>query len=332
MKYNAAIYLLSSRTKLLEKCLTRLHENWNNQYGYPVYVHYFNNIYSDKFIKRIKKNISEKIFFNQISYEIPENIQEKDLFYNRTEIEYVKKSFPKSRLGFLHGERFWTNITSFGKTGCLINELSDYDYLMRIDDDSNFKKKINFDLFDGLKNNNVCSAYLYNNINSRTLDTRRELWNFFKRYLKKFNYKPINNQLKKAFNEDNEMLMHQLLWTAGNCNLYNMTEFKRNPQWNEYLNELNEFGGDYKYRWGDIETIGLFVYTHFEKGPLDLKIREKGYYDNKFPTYLSGYAPGVDDRLSVHNSIFLRIFWSVKILIKKIFFNYRIEDDFNLKK
>ena len=38
-----------------------------------------------------------------------------------------------------------TNITSFGKLGCPVNELKNYDYLMRIDDDSNFKKEINFD-------------------------------------------------------------------------------------------------------------------------------------------------------------------------------------------
>ena len=54
MKHNAAIYLLSSRILLLEKCLTNLFENWNYQYNYPVYVHYFNDIYSNKFIEKIK--------------------------------------------------------------------------------------------------------------------------------------------------------------------------------------------------------------------------------------------------------------------------------------
>ena len=36
-------------------------------------------------------------------------------------------------------ERFVTNITSFGQIGCLGQDLEKYDYLMRIDDDSNFK-------------------------------------------------------------------------------------------------------------------------------------------------------------------------------------------------
>lgn len=106
MKHNAAIYLLSSRILLLEKCLTNLFENWNSQYNYPVYVHYFNDIYSNKFIEKIKNKISKNIFFHQIDYELPTHIEEKDLFYNRTEIPYVKKSFPKKDSDICMGKDF----------------------------------------------------------------------------------------------------------------------------------------------------------------------------------------------------------------------------------
>lgn len=141
-KHNAAIFLLSSRTRLLELSLTNLFKNWNYNYNYPVYVHYFNDIYSRKFQTDIKKSISKNIFFYQIDYQVPSHINENELFYNRTEIPYVKKSFPKKRLGYLHGERFWVNITSFGEIGCLVSDLQKYDYLTRIDDDSFFKKKL----------------------------------------------------------------------------------------------------------------------------------------------------------------------------------------------
>ena len=57
-KHNAAIYLLSSRVRLLEECLLHLYKNWNFQYDYPVYVHHFDNIYSEEFKNRIKNNIS----------------------------------------------------------------------------------------------------------------------------------------------------------------------------------------------------------------------------------------------------------------------------------
>jgi len=54
-KNNAAIYLISSRTKLLELCLTKLFQNWNYKYDYPVFIHYFNDIYDEKFKSRISK-------------------------------------------------------------------------------------------------------------------------------------------------------------------------------------------------------------------------------------------------------------------------------------
>ena len=98
MKNNAAIYMLSSRVLILEQCLLNLYKNWNNKYDYPVYIHYFDNIYSKEFINKIKNNISKKIFFYQIDYKVPEHIDEKELFYNKVEIPDVKSFSKKIRL------------------------------------------------------------------------------------------------------------------------------------------------------------------------------------------------------------------------------------------
>ena len=316
MKHNAAIYLLSSRTLLLEKCLNNLFKNWNNKFNYPVYVHYFDNIYSQKYIEKINRTISKNISFHQIEYKVPDHIHEKDLFYNKKNLRYVRESFPKKRLGYLHGERFWTNLTSYGEYGCVINELKKYDFLMRIDDDSNFKGKIDFDLFDILKTKPIATAYMYNTYNYRVRDTRIGLWEFYKNYLKKYNYSPKNKLLKKAVEENNEQIMHSLYWTSGNCNLYNIQQFRKKP-WDEYQEELNKFGGHYKYRWGDLETIGLFCYTHFEMSPHNFDLKKKGLYDDKFPTILSSYAPGVGRGLNVHNFFILRWFNMLKFFFKK---------------
>lgn len=320
MKHNAAIYLLSSRVLLLEKCLTNLYKNWNHRYDYPVYVHYFDDIYNKKFIEKIHNSISKNIFFHQIDYKVPDHINEKDLFYNKIEIPYVKKAFSKKRLGYLHGERFWTNITSYGEIGCLVKELENYDYLMRIDDDSNFKAKLEFDLFDVLKENPIATVYMWNKYTERVRDTRLGLWDFYKDYLKKFDYIPKNSTLRRAVNENNELMMHNMYWTAGNCNLYNILEFKKKP-WEEFKKELNSFGGDYKNRWGDLETIGLFCYTHFEKDPYNFNLKEKGLYDNKFPTYLSSFAPGVGEskKYNVHNFFLKRWYYSILYLLKNFF-------------
>lgn len=317
-KKNAAIYLISSRTKLLELSLKKLFKYWNGKYNYPVYIHYFKDIYSSRFKKKIKE-ISNNIFFHKIDYQIPSNINEKDLFYNRTEIPYVKRSFPKKRLGFLHTLRFMTNITSFGKVGCPVQELSNYDYLMRIDDDSNFMKKIDFDLFDVLEKYPVATGYMYNNFTDRMRDTRLGLWDFYKSYLKKFNYIPKNIQLRKAVEDDNENLMHTLYWTCGNCNLYNIKAFL-NSHWENYQKELNNFGGDYKFRWGDLEVITLFAYTHFDRDPYNFDLKKKGLYNDKFPTILSSYAPGIDNSWNVHNSFLLRLYHRLKNFFSNVLF------------
>ena len=81
--HNAAIYLLSSRKKLLPLCLKQLFQNWNKKYQYPVYVYYFKKTYDKKYVNKIKKNISNKIEFIEIDYKYPDNISENELFYNR---------------------------------------------------------------------------------------------------------------------------------------------------------------------------------------------------------------------------------------------------------
>jgi hypothetical protein len=325
MKHNAAIYLLSSRVLLLEQCLKNLYKNWNSKYNYPVYVHYYNNIYSKKFIKKIKDEISPNIFFNKINYKIPPHIKETDLFYNKTNIDYVKKSFSKNRMGYLHMLYFAINITKFGEEGCLVKELSKYDYLMKIDDDSYFKNKIEIDLFEKLEDFSSATAYTWNFVSQRVRDTRVGLWKFYKDYLTKYNYTPKNLYLKKAIENDDEEKMHYLNWTGGNCNLYNLTKFKNNPTWTEYLKELNKFGGYYKYRWGDIEMMDLFCNTHFEKCSYNFDLKNKNLYDNKFPSYLSTYAPGIDR--NKHNSF---LFNKLIHILKKINFKNQ-QNKFNLK-
>ena len=115
-------------------------------------------------------------------------------------------------------------------------------------------------------------------------------------------------------------MMHNLYWTAGNCNLYNILEFKKKP-WEEYQKELNRFGGHYKNRWGDLETIGLFCYTHFDKEPYNFNLKEKGLYDDKFPDILSSFAPGVgkSKTYNVHNFFLKRWFYKTIYFIRGFF-------------
>lgn len=316
-RHNAAIFLLSSRVKLLEECLKNLYKNWNYQYNYPIYIHYFDNIYSDRFKNNIKKKISPNIYFHQIDYKMPSNINEKDLFYNRTYLEYVRKSFSKKRIGYLHMCNFCTNFTLFGQSGSPVKELSKFDKLMRIDDDSYFKSKITFDLFDILETYPFATGYTWSKYDFRTVDTRENLWKFYKQYINDEKITPKSLILQDALKNDDEKMMHNLKWSAGNLNLYNMKIILKNPNWEKYLKKINAYGGIYKHRWGDIECIDLFFQTHICE-PYDLKLKDKKLYDNKFPTVLSHIAPSVGSYFNVHHFPLLRYYHQFLYWIKNL--------------
>ena len=62
----------------------------------PFYTFSFRDSYSEKQRRIIEREINNlKIKF--IKKQIPKFIKEKDLFYNKTELDYVRTSFPKSR-------------------------------------------------------------------------------------------------------------------------------------------------------------------------------------------------------------------------------------------
>ena len=156
-KKNNAIVMLVARINIIEKTLKFFFENWNDKYQYPIFIHTFGNLISPSLKKKINNKISKNIYFIKINPQIPNNINKHELYYNRTYLKYVKETFSKKRLGFLHMCNFLTNINSYGKTGCISYKLKKYDNLMFLDDDIYFKKKIKFDLFDYLeKYQSVC--------------------------------------------------------------------------------------------------------------------------------------------------------------------------------
>jgi hypothetical protein len=51
--------------------------------------------------------------------------------------------------------------------------------------------------------------------------------------------------------------------------------------WKKWNDEFNKFAGGYKYRWGDIEVIGLYSYIFLDKPLYDFKLAEKNLYTHK---------------------------------------------------
>ena len=297
-KHNAAVYILSSRTDMLKTALKYFYENWNQKYDYPVYIHHFDDIYEKDFIDEVKNEISDKISFHQIEYGVPSHIPESELFYNRRYLPYVVNSFPPSRLGYLHMEHFATNLHKFGDKGCPIKEMEKYDYTMRIDDDSWFKGKIDFDFFDHVVDKLIATGYTWNHEHWRHENTTEHLWKFYLNYLVKRGIKPFDikdEQLRKIVIKNPASEVHipkSLAMNCGNFNVYNV-KMLLELGFEDWMDYVNEYGGLYKHRWGDIETLELFTRTMIDKPVYNFDLRNKGLYEPQLPGW--AMAPSVKE-------------------------------------
>ena len=299
-KYNAAIYMLSSRKENLFECLFSLQENWNNKYNYPVYVHYFDKIYDDKDFQDNIKKINPEIYFIKVDYQIPDFINYNELFFNRNYLSYVKNSFSIDRIGYLHMEYFVSDIYNFGNVGLGSAELKKYDFLMRIDDDIIFQKNINFDLFSASEGFPISTGFTWSSSvedlesDSQQIEVRENLFFFIKKYVKENKIDILNQDLLKAVNENKETLMHTLDWSAGNLNIYDMKYFN-NHTFKNYISQVNKFGGAYKHRWGDQEVLGLYNYIHYDIPLNDLGLLSGNYYNPRIQGTI--YAPSTKNNL-----------------------------------
>jgi len=282
---NGCIFLISARKNLLKTCLTYLDKNYNNQFNYPILIFYHGTKYDDLTFRQsiMDINPNTKYSFHKIEAIIPKHLQEKDMFWNLPNNNYAR-NFGKDRLGYLHANYFWNNFMNF-------KELEEYEYLIRIDDDSWFKNKIYFDMFEELdKSGKLCGcAFTWNNVNNRVLETRYNFFNWIKYYVNKYQVKVKNNNLKKyVLQGENDIVdrirchnqFHSLKFLCGNCNIYNRKMFS-SKEWKQYLQEFNDLAGGYRYRWGDCEVFSLFYYLHLGNNFLDLDLRNKDLYHSQ---------------------------------------------------
>ena len=271
------IFLISARNNLLKDCLTFLNGNYNKEHNYTTLIFYHGNRYDNQEYQNLIKSINPQTEyrFHSINPKIPDHITEQDLFWNLGN-PYANNF--RGRIGYLHANYFWNNFMNFP-------ELNEFDYLMRIDDDSWFKEKLEFDFFNELdkRNGMFGTGFTWNHFHSNHLDTRHNLFNWIKYYVDKYNVDVKNKQLKESLNGsiDNE-LFHTLKWNCGNCNVYNREMFNTET-WKIYLQEFNDLAGGYRYRWGDCEVIGLYAYMHLDNPLIDFRLRDQGLYFPQLP-------------------------------------------------
>ena len=294
---NACIAIISSRTKCLRKCIGSLYDNYNCDHDYPVYVLYFDDIYDSKeYQDEIHSNVSPNIHFRSIPYKTPSHVKEKEMFYNRKNLQYVRKGeFTIRRKGYLHMCNFWINFYGYPNT-----EFEKYDYLMSHDDESGYVKKMEVDPFEIVSKEPIdMTAYISGQRlrNGRPhqghYDTRVGLWEFTKHFITENNVDPKSPLLKKLLDDnDAETNFHFLPWSDTYVLDLN---FARTDLWKKWVEAVNNNGGVYKYRWGDNEIISLFGLMYQEGGIRNLGFVRDGFHDQGMFRSTQSYAPSIKD-------------------------------------
>jgi len=295
MKYNGCVNILSSRYKCLPHCLKSLWDKWNHRYNYPVYIHYFDDVYdSQRYRELMWKNVSENIHFRKVPYETPSFIKEEELFYNRRDLWYVRASFSIARKGYLHMCHFYNNLYGYPNT-----EFEKYDYILSVDDESKFTKEVPYDFFEVLSNREELAGALKvthavdKPPHQGNFDCRVGQWEHIKNYIKKYQISPKSEFIKNLLVDPKADINYHKKSSADSYVF--KTELFRTKEWQHWNKELNEAGGIYKYRWGDDELNYLFFLVHHDYPVYDFKTVIEGYHDQGGFRHLQDYAPGVKD-------------------------------------
>lgn len=282
MKYNACIQILSSRTICLEYCLKTIYQFYNYKYDYPVYIHYFDDIYdSQEYRDKIHNTISPNIHFISIPYETPSHIKEQELFYNRKDISYVRRSFSIGRKGYLHMCHFISNMYKYSNT-----VLHEYDYIIVYDDESGYIKESPYDFVEIMSNRSEDMGAL--TFGQRLeggkpklprLDTRIGLWEFTKNFLQQNGIVPKSKLLQDLMKDKNAEQNYHSLPSWADTYVIKTKMFETNL-WKKWIAAVNQNGGIYKFRWGDNEIYSLFYLIYDDKPVYNFRAAEEGYFDS----------------------------------------------------
>jgi hypothetical protein len=275
----AAIFILTQNTierkVYLKTSLYFLFKNFNAKYKYPVIILHegdYNDESINEIIKGVRSDYRYLVKFKKIDNEdfrIPSHI----------DIDKMKNSIDLRVVPYWRNEKYRSMCYFWLKNFYKYTE--DYDYVMRIDDDSIIEEQIKYDLFELMRDkeyiyiSNIihldCSLCNYgmkefflkhyqdktDKINELFMDHKLSNDNGYFENFKKL-YKNINNG--EEFNGDCVELSMPFMY-YNNFNIINVSIWNT-PKVQDIVNKIDEQGFIFYCRWGDapLQTIILSLY------------------------------------------------------------------------
>lgn len=268
---NIAVYLLVGRPSMAVETLKMFRSKTSGLLANaPIFAFFLPGSLDKAQIAELERCVS-RISVRPITPPFP-RFHKGEMFYSRKS-RYARR-FPKSRLGYLD-MCYWTSNPRHEAV------LDPFEALLRIDDDSEFIGDVGPAVEVWLESgSSFGSAKVWSHVTTNTIETREQLFRFIKDYCARYQISPKYDPLNELLLENNETEFHSLGWSVGNFNLYRNKVFST-PMWDSFIRQVQEFGGAHRFRWADIEVIGLFFYIYFGQMPSDLGLVNSGLYKER---------------------------------------------------
>ena len=268
MTTKSAIVILTQNTPekriYLKNCLYFLFKNFNEKFKYPVIILHEGD-YTPEFQEEIIKGVREEsrsfIKFKELDkedFKIPEHIDKVKL----------AKSIELQPVPYWRNESY-RNMCNFWLKH-FTKYVAEYDYVMRLDDDSIIEEKINSDLFQIMKEKDL--NYISNIIHIDCGICNYEMKEFFDHYYMDkqdlikdmFVYSKFDNNNKEIFDNFKKLykIMNDKEYEKNEVDIkspimyYNNFFVTKTAFWNsenikKVIDEIDKTGNIYYYRWGD---------------------------------------------------------------------------------
>uniref|UniRef100_A0A6C0J4F2 Uncharacterized protein n=1 Tax=viral metagenome TaxID=1070528 RepID=A0A6C0J4F2_9ZZZZ len=268
MTTKSAIVILTQNTPekriYLKNCLYFLFKNFNEKFKYPVIILHegdYTPEFQEEIIKGVRGESSSFIKFKELDkedFKIPEHIDKVKL----------AKSIELQPVPYWRNESY-RNMCNFWLKH-FTKYVAEYDYVMRLDDDSIIEEKINSDLFQIMKEKDL--NYISNIIHIDCGICNYEMKEFFDHYYMDkqdlikdmFVYSKIDNNSKEIFDNFKKLykIMNDKEYEKNEVDIkspimyYNNFFITKTAFWNtentkKVIDEINKTGNIYYYRWGD---------------------------------------------------------------------------------
>lgn len=217
-------------------------------------------------------SLSPNIEVSTVGFPLP-RFDKSEMFWSRK--SGYAKNFGKNRLGYLD-MCFW-RLNMFDEEA-----LQGHEYMLMVDDDVQIIGDPDTAILEAFEEKSwaIASAGLWNHVKPSTLQTRETLFEFLQAFIRRWEVTPADDELRKSLNDSNPAAFHALPWSVGNFNLYRLGSFK-GITWERWVRSINLYGGPHRFRWCDIETLGIYARLEFPESLRNLGLIDGGLYSPK---------------------------------------------------